>query len=90
MCATRGMTLSVEVCDWRSNYCTLGGTIERYDTREGFKKLCKFHGQAWPKVGESPEEAEKRTKRAKQILGPKKSPAERGKKRGRPFSGSIG
>jgi hypothetical protein len=27
--------------------------------------LCEFHGQYWPKVGESPEEAAQRTQRAR-------------------------
>jgi len=70
-------------CMWESRNCD--GTIELYFVRDGEKPLCKFHGQAWPKVGEDAATAKKRTKRAKELL------TYRGRKDGKkdPFVGAV-
>jgi hypothetical protein len=63
-------TDQILACAWPSGSCDTTKPPEEHRVQVGdgplsIKLLCEFHGQYWPKVGEDPEEAAKRTERAR-------------------------
>jgi len=73
------------ICTWKSRNCDDEHPIELYFYHSSQQPMCRFHGQAWPRVGESEVDAKKRTKRARELL------TYRGRKDGKkdPFIGAV-
>lgn len=83
-------------CAWKSRRCDpLKPAVPHLVTVRGKteeKPLCEFHGQAWPRVGESAEDAERRTKHARVALSGKPDYArkrEEHRRKKNAFSGPI-
>lgn len=57
MTKSRGIRGAPE-CKWRSRNCD--GSLDMYTVKDGRARLCKFHGQAWPKDDETAEEQKRR------------------------------
>jgi|GEM_PF-3196964 len=70
-------------CIWESRNCD--GKVELHIYNEREIPLCRFHGQAHMRVGESEADAKKRTKRARELL------TYRGRRDGKkdPFVGAV-